>query len=141
VGGTFLFLLLTWGTTNFTAVKVPHEARKFGNSGYTASKLIKHAFNMITGFSTAPLQVASAIGFSFAIFGFSILTYLLARWAIFGSVVPGFVFIASMIALFSGSQLLALGVMGEYIARMHLKSMGRPAYLVAPQDAFESGSE
>jgi hypothetical protein len=43
---------------------------------------------------------------------------------------PGFPFLASIIAIFSGTQLFALGVIGEYLARMHVRSMGRPSYVV-----------
>ena len=53
----------------------------------------------------------------------------LKRWAVGGAVVPGFTFIASAIVLFGGVQLFALGLIGEYIARIHVRSMGRPAYL------------
>jgi undecaprenyl-phosphate 4-deoxy-4-formamido-L-arabinose transferase len=123
-------VLLTWATNRFAAVNVRHEPRRHGESGYTVRKLLTHAFNMITGFSTLPLQIASCVGFAFSLFGLFILVYLLCRWMLIGSVVPGFVFIASMIAIFSGAQLLALGIMGEYIARMHFRSMDRPSYVV-----------
>ena len=123
-------VLLTWATTNFAAIRVKHDARKFGQSGYTVSKLILHALNMMTGFSTKPLQLASLMGFSFALFGFFILAYVFARWALQDDSVPGFAFLASIIAIFSGVQLLALGVIGEYIARMHFRTMERPTYLV-----------
>lgn len=123
-------VLLTWATSRFAAVSVRHDIRRLGESGYTIGKLFTHAFNMVTGFSTLPLQVASAIGLIFSLFGLLILIYLVIRWLMFGSVVPGFIFIASMIAIFSGAQLLALGIMGEYIARMHFRSMDRPSYVV-----------
>ena len=73
-------VLLTWASTRFAAVPVEHELRKFGESGYTAGKLIRHALNMMTGFSTRPLQIASLLGFGFALFGFLILAYVLIRW-------------------------------------------------------------
>lgn len=123
-------VLLTWGTTSFTAVQVKHEPRKFGESGYTVKKLMGHALNMMTGFSTRPLQLASLMGFSFGIFGVIILAYVLAQWLIVGSAVPGFAFLASIITIFSGAQLLALGVIGEYLARMHFRTMERPPYLI-----------
>ena len=47
-----------------------------------------------------------------------------------GSVVPGFTFLACIVIIFSGTQLLALGIIGEYLARIHLRSMGRPPYLI-----------
>lgn len=123
-------VLLTWATTRFSAVKVRHEERKFGQSGYTPGKLVRHALNMMTGFSTRPLQLASLIGFGFALFGLAILAYVLIRWLLQGSAVPGFAFLASMIAIFSGAQLMALGVIGEYLARMHFRTMERPPYVV-----------
>lgn len=124
-------VLLTWGTTRFSAVRVNHEPRKHGKSGYTQRKLIRHALNMVTGFSVRPLRLASLAGFGFALFGLLVLAYVLIRWLTQGSTVPGFAFIASMIAIFSGAQLIALGVIGEYLARMHFRAMEQPAYLVS----------
>jgi hypothetical protein len=85
---------------------------------------------MTTGFSTRPLQLASLIGFSFSLFGLIILTYVLIGWILHGSTVPGFAFLASIIAIFSGAQLMALGIIGEYLARMHLRTMERPPYVI-----------
>jgi len=123
-------VLLTWASTRFAAVPVEHELRKFGESGYTAGKLIRHALNMMTGFSTRPLQIASLLGFGFALFGFLILAYVLIRWLLQGSTVPGFAFLACIVAIFSGVQLLAIGVIGEYLARIHFRTMDRPPYAV-----------
>jgi glycosyltransferase involved in cell wall biosynthesis len=137
-GGPFVSIdvLLTWGTTRFGHVPVRHEARQEGRSNYTFRKLVTHALNMATGFSTLPLQVASLIGFVFTLFGFAILVFVLATYvANGGSSVPGFAFLASMIAIFSGAQLFALGIMGEYLARIHFRSMDRPTYVVREQTA------
>lgn len=125
-----LDVLLTWATTRFGAVRVRHEERQVGESGYNLRKLITHAVNMMTGFSTLPLQIASIMGFLFALFGFLILGYVLVRFLLDGSSVPGFPFLASIIAIFSGVQLFALGIIGEYLARMHFRTMDRPPYLV-----------
>jgi glycosyltransferase involved in cell wall biosynthesis len=123
-------VLLTWSTSNFAAVKVRHEPRFAGQSNYTLRKLVSHAFNLITGFSTLPLQLASMVGFLFTIFGFGILFWVLGRYFITGSSIPGFPFLASIIAIFSGAQLFALGVFGEYLARIHFRTMDRPPYVV-----------
>jgi undecaprenyl-phosphate 4-deoxy-4-formamido-L-arabinose transferase len=85
---------------------------------------------MMTGFSTKPLQVASLIGFCFTLFGLGVLLYVLIRYFLQGAPVPGFPFLASIIALFSGAQLFALGIIGEYLARMHFRSMQKPPYVV-----------
>lgn len=123
-------VLLTWATTRFTALPVRHDARKYGESTYTARTLLRHAINMMTGFSIIPLQLASLIGLLFALFGVFVLAFVVLRYLFFGSAVPGFAFLASIIALFAGAQLLALGIIGEYLARIHQRTMERPAYLL-----------
>jgi glycosyltransferase involved in cell wall biosynthesis len=130
-------VLLTWGTTKFAHVPVEHEPRRLGASSYTFRKLVAHAFNMMTGFSTMPLQVASVIGFLFTLFGLAVLAYVLISFVINGSAVPGFAFLASIIAIFSGAQLFALGIIGEYLARMHFRTMDRPTYVVREATAEE----
>jgi glycosyltransferase involved in cell wall biosynthesis len=130
--GTYVSLdvLLTWATTRFAAVPVRQDERTIGVSNYTIRKLVTHALNMITGFSVAPLQLASFLGFFFTLFGFGVLAYILIRFAIHGQVVPGFAFLGSTIAIFSGAQLFCVGIIGEYLARIYLRSMGKPAYTV-----------
>lgn len=123
-------VLLTWATNRFSAVPVSHEQRKFGKSGYTPGKLFRHALNMITGYSIRPLQIASVLGFVFALFGVLVLFYVLIRYLTEDGGVPGFPFLASIISIFSGAQLLALGIIGEYLARLHFRSMERPPYAV-----------
>jgi undecaprenyl-phosphate 4-deoxy-4-formamido-L-arabinose transferase len=125
-----LDVLLTWGTTRFAAVAVRHDPRQGGTSKYTLIKLMTHALNMVTGFSTAPLRLASLVGFAFTLFGIAALIYVLARFVLEGQAVPGFPFLASAIAIFSGAQLFALGIIGEYLARMHFRMMERPPYAV-----------
>ena len=123
-------VLLTWGTKKFSAIPVRNDPRTIGVSHYTFGKLVAHAMNMMTGFSTVPLQIASITGFVFTFFGFAILLYVMGRYLIQGSPVPGFPFLASVIAIFSGAQLFALGIIGEYLARMHFRMMDRPSYAV-----------
>lgn len=123
-------VLLSWSTSSFSAVKVRHEPRAAGQSNYTMGKLVRHAFNLMTGFSTLPLQIASLVGFMFTLFGFGVLIWVVGRYFIMGSSIPGFPFLASIIAIFSGAQLFALGIFGEYLARIHFRTMDRPAYVI-----------
>lgn len=122
-------VLLTWGTTRFASVPVRLDPRRAGQSGYTIRKLITHAVNMMTGFSVRPLQLASVAGFSVMVFGLAVLVWVVVRAIVEGSP-PGFPFLASIIAIFSGVQLFSLGVIGEYLSRMHFRLMDRPAYTV-----------
>ena len=132
-------VLLTWGTSRFAAIPVRHAARSGGVSGYNVRRLIMHALTMMTGFSTLPLQLASIVGFVFTLFGLAVLVFVLGRYWIHGGSVPGFPFLASIIAIFSGAQLFALGIIGEYLARMHSRMMDRPSYAIceAPQPTLD----
>jgi hypothetical protein len=122
--------LLTWGTSRFAWIPVRHDPRKSGVSNYTFMKLVAHALNMMTGFSALPLQVASYVGFLFTLFGVAVFVFVLVRYLLQGASVPGFPFLASIIAILSGAQLFALGVIGEYLARMHFRLMDRPSYAI-----------
>jgi glycosyltransferase involved in cell wall biosynthesis len=123
-------VLLTWATARFTAIPVDHNPRLAGVSNYTFGRLVRHALNMMTGFSTLPLRLASLIGFLCTLFGLGVLALVLVRYLIQGATVAGFPFLASVIAIFSGAQLFALGIIGEYLARMHFRLMERPPYSV-----------
>jgi undecaprenyl-phosphate 4-deoxy-4-formamido-L-arabinose transferase len=123
-------VLLTWATTKFTSVPVRHDPRTLGKSNYTLGGLVRHALNMMTGFSTLPLQLASMIGFAFTLFGITVLVYVVGRYLLEGGSMPGFPFLASIIAIFSGAQLFALGIIGEYLARVHMRTLDRPSYVV-----------
>jgi len=135
----FIDALLTWSTNRFGSVRVKHEPRKLGRSGYSFLRLLKHGMNMKTGFSALPLQVASIVGFSFTLIGIILLGYVLVRYFVSGFSVPGFPFLASMIAIFSGAQMFAIGIIGEYLARMHFRSMGQPAATI--REIMEHGRE
>ncbi len=133
-----LDVLLSWSTTRVTSVNVHFARRSEGTSGYSFGKLLRHTFNMITGYSTRPLRIVSVLGFVFATFGFGLLVFVLARWIFGDSNVAGFTFLAAAISVFSGVQLLSLGVVGEYLARMHFRTMGRPQYVVRESVAVDT---
>jgi glycosyltransferase involved in cell wall biosynthesis len=123
-------VLLSWGTSRYAATRVAHHPRTEGHSGYSVGSLATHAFNVLTGFSTRPLRAASLVGVATMIFGIGVLAYVLGYYLVQGEDVPGFPFLASIIAIFSGAQLLSLGMIGEYLARMHTKIMDRPTYAI-----------
>jgi undecaprenyl-phosphate 4-deoxy-4-formamido-L-arabinose transferase len=123
-------VLLTWGAARFTSIRVKNDPRTIGVSNYTLYRLIAHALNMMTGFGTAPLQLASLLGFLFTLVGGATFLYVIGRYLVSGSPVQGFPFLASAIAIFSGVQLFALGIMGEYLARIHVRTTDRPSFAV-----------
>jgi undecaprenyl-phosphate 4-deoxy-4-formamido-L-arabinose transferase len=121
-------VLLTWATVRFAAVVVRHDARRVGASNYTFGKLLTHAVNMMTGFSTWPLRAASLVGFFFTVLGACVLAFVVGVYIVKGGAVPGFPFLASVISIFAGAQMFALGIIGEYLSRMHFRMMERPTY-------------
>lgn len=123
-------VLMSWATTRVVAVPVQMDKRLYGTSNYTLRRLGRHAINMLTGFSVLPLRIVTLTGFGFALFGVAVLAFVLISYLVNGGSLPGFPFLASMIAIFSGAQLFALGVLGEYLGRMHFRSMQRPPYVV-----------
>jgi glycosyltransferase involved in cell wall biosynthesis len=134
-------VLLSWATSAFTSVKVRHEPRASGVSNYNWAKLINYAFNLMTGFSAVPLRLVSAIGFIFTLFGFGVLAWVLGTYLLYGSMVPGFVFLATIITIYAGVQLFALGIFGEYLARIFGRTMDKPTYVVRETTPDITGSK
>ncbi len=122
-----LDVLLSWGTTRFTSVQV--NIVQAERTNYSFTMLVRAAMLILIGYSTLPLRFASWVGFVMTLFGIGIFIYVLTVYFTAGSL-PGFPFLASIIALFSGAQLFALGIFGEYLARMFDRSMDRPPYVV-----------
>ena len=96
---------------------------------------------MMKGFSALPLRFSSVVGFAFTVFGGLVLLYVVGRYLLQGSTVAGFPFLASIIAIFAGAQLFALGIIGEYIARMHGRLMEKPAYAVEAEVRSGGGAQ
>jgi glycosyltransferase involved in cell wall biosynthesis len=128
-----LDVLLSWGASRYAALPVRHEPRRAGQSQYTLRKLFSHTFNMVTGLSAAPLRLANLAGFVCTLFGLLVLAWVIGRYLVQGDSVPGFPFLASIIAIFSGTQLFALGILGEYVARLHARLVDRPPYVIDKQ--------
>ncbi|MBI2757246.1 MAG: glycosyltransferase family 2 protein [Chloroflexi bacterium] len=120
-------VLLSWGTTRFASL--PVDISPAGHSNYNFSALVKAAMLILTGYSTAPLRIASWLGFAMTLFGVGIFIYVVVTYFVAGSL-PGFPFLASIIVIFSGAQLFTLGIFGEYLARIFDRSMDRPSYII-----------
>jgi undecaprenyl-phosphate 4-deoxy-4-formamido-L-arabinose transferase len=80
------------------------------------------------------------LGFVTALFGVGVLAWAVGR-ALFEESVPGFPFLASVIAIFSGAQLLTLGIIGEYLARMHFRVMNKPSFVIERTTSVKSKDE
>ncbi len=122
-------VLLSWATARFASVEVDEAPRTAGESNYGLVKLIKVSLLVLTNYTTVPLRFASILGFVFTALGVIALIYVLVVYFVVGSI-PGFSFLASTIIIFSGVQLFALGIIGEYLARIFGRSSGRPPYVI-----------
>lgn len=123
-------VLLSWATSSVQPAAVRMEKRTVGRSGYTFGKLVGHAVNMVTGYGTLPLRLATWLGFCFGAVGFLALAYALITYIAGITTQPGFTTTVALIALFSGVQLITIGIIGEYVGRAHFRSMKKPAYFI-----------
>lgn len=127
---TYLDGLLAWCTSRIAGVEVEHHPRAQGSSGYSLSKLLGLALNLYTNFSLIPLQIVSGLGLITAASGFLVGAYYLFQYLASSIVVPGFASTIIAILILGGAQLLALGVIGEYLGRMHLNVNRKPQYVI-----------
>jgi dolichol-phosphate mannosyltransferase len=106
------------------------EERVAGKSKYPVMKMLKLSLDSVTGFSTAPLRIATMAGLGAAIAAVALMTYILFART-YGHTVAGWTSTVLIVSGFAAVQLLSLGIMGEYIGRMYRQMQGRPAYFVA----------
>lgn len=123
-------VLLSWTTTAIDRVAVQMDQRTEGESGYNFAKLVRHAMNMVTGYGTVPLRLVTWLGVLVSFLGFILLVVVLVQYLMGTIEVAGFTTLASMLALLSGAMMLSIGILGEYLGRLHFRSMQRPTYLV-----------
>ena len=126
---TFIDGLLAWNTQRIGQVAVEHHPRANGRSGYSLAKLLLLAFNLFTNFSLLPLQVVSGCGLFAAGSGFLACIYYLVQYLFHNITVPGYASTIIAVLVLGGMQLLALGILGEYVGRMHLNVNRKPQYV------------
>ncbi|MGW5240244.1 glycosyltransferase family 2 protein [Monashia sp. NPDC004114] len=123
-------VLLSWTTTSVRRVPVRMAHRAVGQSAYTFMGLARHAMNMVTGYGTAPLKLVAWMGFLCSVLGFALLVTVLVRYWMGSIEVAGFTTLASLLAIVCGAVMLSIAILGEYVGRLHFRSMQRPMYLI-----------
>lgn len=126
---TYVDGLLTWNTQHIEATVVEHHARVDGKSGYSISRLVGLALDLFTNFSLIPLQVVSVWGMCVAVGGLLFGGYSLVQSLLSNIVVSGYASTIVAIMVLGGTQLLALGIIGEYLGRVHLNVNRKPQYV------------
>ena len=129
---------LSWLTNRYATVEVQHNIRAHGTSNYTSHKLLTHAVNIFVTFSDLPLRLATWLGLLFFFIGMGCLSVILIGRMFDWINVSGYASILGAIVLFGGIQLLILGVFGEYIGRMNLRSSRKPLYIVGKSTMSQS---
>lgn len=129
--------LILGATNRIGRLLVAHEARALGQSGYTPRKLVRLMMNMFFNFSIMPLRVASVLGVALCGLGLLLFVIVLVEHLIHGASQIGWGSLMATISMFSGSQLLILGVLGEYVGRAYMTLSGKPQSLVREVIAHE----
>ncbi len=127
---TYIDGLLAWNTRRIGQTFVEHRTRGEGTSTYTLGKLLLLSMNLFTNFSLLPLQLVSLAGLAAALFGFTAGGYYLVKYFVSEVDVPGYASTIVAIFVLGGLQLLALGIMGEYLGRVHLNINRKPQFTV-----------
>jgi len=89
-----------------------------------------------TSYSVVPLRLATTLGSIVTILGFVMFLWVTLRPLLTGVSVPGFPLLAASLAIFSGTQLLVLGILGEYIGKMHFRVMNKPSYVIVDSSEY-----
>ena len=123
-----LDVLLGWTTSRMRSVGVVMSRRSEGKSNYSFSKLMTYAYNLLTGYSVKPLRIVSYTGLLSFLMGILLSIYSVASYFIVSKTPSGFTFIAATLSLFSGIQLLSLGMISEYLGRIFAHTSGQPTF-------------
>ena len=133
------FMKGLFGWVGFKQIAIPYrrEPRLAGESKFGLWKLWNFALEGITSFSTAPLRVATYLGMAAAVVAFVFAVWIIVKAALYGDAVAGWPTMMVVILFLGGTQLIALGLIGEYLGRLYEESKQRPLYLV---DVWQPGT-
>ena len=125
----FIRGMVAW--VGFKQVPLPYDRQQrfAGDTKYPLGKMIRFALDAITGFSSAPLKLASHAGFALSIGSVLIIVYILIGW-LSGRSVPGWTSLMLIVVVLGAIQMFALALMGEYIGRLYSEAKRRPLYIV-----------
>jgi polyisoprenyl-phosphate glycosyltransferase len=137
----FMKGLYAWVGFSQQAVLYDVEARRSGKSKWSISQLFGYAWNGVMSFSAAPLRMWSVIGICIATLAVAYAVWVIATTLIFGRDVPGYATLVVAIFFLGGLQLLSIGVLGEYIARIFAETKQRPLFIIEEKRGFDSDAD
>jgi len=130
--------LILQTTDNIGQVNVDHQLRREGRSNYTLKKLISLWLNMFTNFSVIPLRVSIVLGFIFSVYGLVYGMIILIERILNPDMAPGLASLIVSVSILSGVQLIAIGMIGEYVGRIFIAQNKRPQYTIKKRFTGES---
>ena len=125
-----LEVAINWNTSRIKSIKIPMTTRKIGKSNYSFYRLFKFAVAMMTSYSTRPLKLATFLGFLGFLFSLFFAVYYMF-FALSGRIaLEGFSALVILVSLLGSVQLITLGIIGEYLGKVHEKNIGKPLYVI-----------
>lgn len=127
----YMAVLMSWMGVPAVEIRVQHHNRLKGQTKYSMLTLVQLTWDLITGYSNFPLRAVTYMGLFGAGLGFAVMAFLLYQRIVNGILIEGFIVLSAVFAFFAGVQLLSIGLLGEYLGRVHLQIQNRPDYIVA----------
>lgn len=128
--------IFSWVGFNTYYMEYEVEERNSGKTNFNLFKQFKYAFNGIINFSVKPLRIATVIGFISSFGAFIYLIIILIETLITGIAVPGYASLISIMLFLGGMQLIAIGILGEYVSKTYLETKKRPVYVAKNKLGF-----
>lgn len=126
---------ISWIGYKQTFVDYHRDARIYGTTNYPLRKMLRFALDGITAFSDKPLKIASGLGIFSAIVSLLALVYALVSHFCFNNTITGWTSLILSVLFIGGVQLITIGIIGEYIARINNDVRNRPLYIVEESNA------
>jgi glycosyltransferase involved in cell wall biosynthesis len=130
----FMRGLVAWLGLKEVMIPFRREARANGQTKYPITKMLKLAWTAVTSFSALPLRLSTGLGLLVTLFGLGYLSFSIFAAIIEKRVVPGWTSLVCLQVIFSGTILMAVGVLGNYVARIYEESKRRPLYVVSSME-------
>lgn len=133
--------LRAWVGFRQTSFAYERDARFAGDPKYDFGRLLRLALDGVFAFSHAPLRLATLVGLGITGVGGALAVWIFVKRVIQYEVVPGFATVAILVLFFGGVQLVTIGILGEYIARIYTEVKGRPRYVIRELDGLAASHE
>lgn len=135
----FMRGLVAWLGLKEVIIPFQRSERAKGSTKYPAFKMLQFAWTAVTSFSALPLRCSTAVGFLVSLFGIGYFLYSIFSAMVTKAVVPGWTSLVCIQIIFSGAILMAVGVLGNYVARIYEESKQRPLYVIS--EAWNTAGE